>query len=368
MAMLALAISFTAPAQAATPKADEVLEITKKVADWQLETFEDQATYRALRTDQLKRSAHKYHELQWQSGALYAGIYQLTEIVNDKKYVNWLYELGDRNEWSLHDRLFHADDHAVGQFYLSMYRRFNEPKMLRPTMERFNEIMASPEADDFHWWWCDALFMAPPVWTRLARITGNNDYLEYMDTQYHKTYDKLWCDEDQLFFRDANYFTKYEKNGKHIYWSRGNGWVFGGLALLIPDLPKMWDGREFYIDLFKTMAQTLKRIQREDGTWSAGLLGSVDDYQTIETSGTSFFVFGLAWGLNNGYLDKATYEPVLFKAWETLCNDAVHENGMLGYVQGVAGSPGGSTYEGSEIYGTGAFVAAGAEIYKYLTK
>ncbi|QBG49305.1 hypothetical protein EGM51_11970 [Verrucomicrobia bacterium S94] len=111
------------------------------------------------------------------------------------------------------------------------------------------------------------------------------------------------------------------------------------------------------------MAESLKDCQREDGTWSMGLLGGVDAYPVKETSGTSFFTFGLAWGINNGLLDRAVYEPVVLNAWQAL-TECVTEEGMLGYVQPVGAAPGDSFADKTEVYGIGAFLAAGSEMYR----
>jgi len=125
---------------------------------------------------------------------------------------------------------------------------------------------------------------------------------------------------------------KHEKNEEKIFWSRGNGWVFGGLAIMIPDLPADWEGRAFYIDLYQKMAARLLEIQREDGTWSMGLTGDSKDYPNKETSGTSFFAFGPAWGIREGFLDRETYAPALYKAWNALAG-CVTDEGMLVWVQ-----------------------------------
>ncbi|MFI3259801.1 MAG: glycoside hydrolase family 88 protein [Rikenellaceae bacterium] len=349
------------------PTSKEVLKTTKLVADWQIKTFENQGDYRALteKKAQDPKAREKYFDLRWMPATFYAGLYQLYTITEEAKYLDWLTQMGERHEWQLNTRVYHADDHAVGQFYLNLYELEASDKIINPTKERFDEIMTSDKADENHWWWCDALFMAPPVWTRLAKVSGEMKYLEYMDSQYHKTYDLLWSPKDDLFFRDKKYLTRHEENGESLFWGRGNGWVFGGLTLLIQDLPKGWEGSEFYITLFKEMAKRLKQIQRPDGTWSAGLLGDLSDYPVIETSGSSFFTFGLAWGIRAGLLDRNEYEQTLFKAWEGLTK-AVRKDGMLGYVQPVGAAPGASSKDGSELYGTGAFVAAGAEMYRYL--
>ena len=356
--------------EASIPTSEEVMTITQKVADWQIKTFNEQGRYRALPAKELRKKWHhrdRYNDLEWIPAAFYSGLSHLAKIDYNKKYTDFLMNMGDKYKWKLYDRVYHADDHAVGHFYMDMYDRYLFGPMLNPTKKQFTEIMTGEKKDAYHWNWCDALYMAPPVWTRLAKVTRDKSYLEYMDKQYHKTYDELWDKEEHLFFRDAKYLTQKENNGEKIFWARGNGWVYGGLALMLPDMPNDWMGKEFYVNLFKEMSQTLKEIQRPDGTWSAGLLGDISDYKAIETSGTAFFTFGLAWGINNGILPKNEFEPVLLKAWKTL-SAAVNEEGMLGFVQGVGAAPGASYENYTELYGSGAFITAGAEMYKYINK
>lgn len=374
-------------ASIAAPTPAEVKAITKKVADWQIRTFEDSAEYRAQTSSHLAylarkgKTSKKWHDLQWQMGALYVGMYEWSRVADDNQYRDFLTMIGNRNDWALYHRPYHADDHAVGQFYLNLYEETGNEAILEPTRKQFDWILENPKTGsllfcgykkpyttDCHnrWGWCDALFMAPPVWARLAKITGDQKYLDFMDQEYHATYDLLWSKEDKLFWRDSRYLVKHEANGEHIYWSRGNGWVFGGLALMIPDLPQDWEGRAFYVNLYKEMAESISQLQRADGTWSMGLLGGVEGYPIKETSGTSFFTFGLAWGVNYGLLDRATYEPIILKAWQAV-TECVTEEGLLGYVQPVGAAPGDSFADKSEVYGVGAFLAAGAEVYKMVS-
>ncbi|MFI3265197.1 MAG: glycoside hydrolase family 88 protein [Rikenellaceae bacterium] len=369
LSSLLLLISIVVPmsTQAAPPTSKEVMEISKRVADWQIRTFDNQGQYRASFTFTDTTTTTNHHDLSWPLGALYSGMFELVKVTDSQEYANWLKEIGDKYDWNLHKRVYHADDHAVGFMYLGMYEKYGKKKMLKPTRKQFDAIMTSDRADEWHWTWCDALFMAPPVWAKLSEVTGDEKYLEYMHEQYMMTYDKLWSKDKQLFFRDLKYLTRHEANGESVFWSRGNGWVYGGLALMIPTFPEGWEQTQFYTELFKQLSESLKATQREDGSWSGGLLGSIEDYPVMETSGTAFFAYGLAWGINNGILDKESYEPTLMAAWQSLVS-AVHEDGMLGYVQGIGEAPGRSSYEATETYGVGAFVAAGSEMYKYIQK
>ena len=80
----------------------------------------------------------------------------------------------------------------------------------------------------------------------------------------------------------------------------------------------------------------------------------------------------MAWGINQGYLNRDTYTPVVLKAWDAMVRDAVHPkdvatNGRVGYVQGVGNKPSNSppiTYDSTELYGVGAVLFAGSEVAK----
>jgi rhamnogalacturonyl hydrolase YesR len=95
-------------------------------------------------------------------------------------------------------------------------------------------------------------------------------------------------------------------------------------------------------------------------------------YGGKEITGSSLFVYGFAWGVRNGILDRKVYMPVLTKAWKNIVKDGVHKNGFLGYVQGTGKEPKDGqpvTYNSMpnfEDYGLGCFLLAGTEIYKLL--
>ena len=214
----------------------------------------------------------------------------------------------------------------------------------------------------FEWWsWCDALFMGPPSFVEMWKVTGNEKYLDYMDTQWWKTSDYLYSESDSLFFRDDRFFEKRSENGEKIFWARGNGWVIAGLARLLEDLPEQYDGRERFEQQYQEMAHKLLSIQGDDGMWRVSLLDP--GYLDIgESSGSAFFTYALAWGINNGMLDKS-FQPAIEKAWKALAGN-VNEEGRLGYVQQVAGDPYPFYEDQWQVYATGAFLLAGKEMYQ----
>ncbi len=342
------------------PTPSDVKKEMKRVADWQIEHF-----------DQCYSNPEKpHHPLAWHNGALYVGMVKWAAMAENDKYYEWLKGIGEAYEWQLHERKYHADDHTVGQMYCELYRKYGDEKMIAPTIKQFDFILYHPAQSTLNWrtlynqdrWsWCDALFMSPPVWAKLYSITGEQKYLDFMMDEFKATTDFLFDKKESLYYRDESYMGKLD-NGTKIFWGRGNGWVFAGLVNILSELKPGSKEYKYFVKIYKKMAKRLIEIQTPEGHWAMSLLGQ-DFYPTPETSGSSFFTFGLAWGINKGILAKADYETAVLKAWNAMTSH-ITKDGMLGYVQPVGAAPGKAWADKTEVYGTGAFLSAGSEVYK----
>jgi rhamnogalacturonyl hydrolase YesR len=383
-----IAVSATPPLKAAErPQPEMVRALATKVADWQIDTFHDAYRYRAIAAQRYKErytdrhlTPQNHHELDWTNGVLYIGMDQFRSIARDRRhYTDWLVEIGDRNGWRPYFRPYFADDQTASQAFLSIYEERGDPAMMREVDRVLRYVLRYPKTGSLdyirdpetwafttdalnRWGWCDALFMAPPIWARMAKIKEDPTYLEFMHQEWLATYELLWSEEHKLFFRDSRFITQTEENGQPLFWSRGNGWVLSGLALTIPHLPKDWEARYFYIRVLQEMATTMKATQRQDGTWHMGLLGDLEAYPVKESSGTALITHGLAWGINQGYLDRTTYEPAVLRAWAALAA-SVNEEGIFGYVHPIGAQPGESFPNKTEVYAVGAFLLAATEVY-----
>jgi unsaturated rhamnogalacturonyl hydrolase len=271
--------------------------------------------------------------------------------------------MGDAFHWQLQTNGFDANDQAIGQTYLALYKLDRDPAMQQPTREQLDIMVHRPDtAGRPLWWWCDALFMAPPVLAELAQITHRRDYLDFMDREWWRTSTELYDAQQHLFYRDSRFPDRRGPNGKSVFWARGNGWVLGGLARVLQAMPKDYPSRPKYVAQFQQMAAALVAVQRSDGLWSAGLLDT-EDYPLAETSGTSLIAYALAYGVNEGILEREQYQPSLTRAWQGLVAH-IYADGRLGSVQPVGDSPGGLRPTSSYVYGVGAFLLAGSEMYR----
>ena len=169
---------------------------------------------------------------QWTFAALYDGLLAASKTTGDPKYHDAVLHFAERSDWTLlNNRFPHADDQAFGQAYLDLYLEDKQPVRMADTKAIMDRLIVRPDdPDKLLWWWCDALFMSPPVLLRMYEITHDNKYLDYMDHEWWLTSASLYNQENHLYFRDSRYFTQKQANGKPIFWSRGNGWVMGALV------------------------------------------------------------------------------------------------------------------------------------------
>jgi len=325
----------------------DLAKAIKLVANWQLARMPAEAQY------------------EWTWAALYTGFLAVPDKIADGKYQQAMMNLSGRLNWQPGPRVMHADDQAIGQTYLQLYRLHQDHKMIEPMMARLNEEMAAPGPTDPQrplWWWCDALFMAPPVYAEMYTATGDTKYLAFMDRQWDITTKLLYDPAKHLYFRDASYLDKKEKNGQPLFWSRGNGWVMAGIVRVLKELPANSPLRPRFIALLRDMAAEMLSIQGSDGLWRPGLLDP-GAYPLPEVSGSAFITYALAYGVNEGILDRATYWPAVEKAWAGLLTH-VYADGRLGSIQPVGAAPGAYTETSSYVYGVGAYLLAGSEIYR----
>ena len=310
----------------------------------------------------------------WEYGTFYTGLMAYYNCTRQKEYLDSTIAMGKRVHWEPPPRPYDANSLAIAQVFLALYNLTKDVNMIDKSrfiidMPLARDLQAETRFDQnkywYEWWtWCDALFMAPAAYAMLSKITGNTKYLEYMDKMWWLTSGYLYSKTDSLFFRDDRFFNQLSAYGKKIFWSRGNGWVLGGLCNVMQNLPVQYPARKKYEEQFVEMCYKIASLQLTNGYWSPSLLDR-ENFPVKESSGTAFFCYAFAWGINNGLLPKDHFMPVLLKGWASLVS-AIQEDGMPGYVQKVGDKPGQVTVNDTEAYGAGAFLLAGSELIKLI--
>ncbi|MDF7825933.1 glycoside hydrolase family 88 protein [Pontiellaceae bacterium B12227] len=357
-----------------------IAEPFSKLDEYAFRSETIESTIRSAAEYQLGLYGNNIPTKNWLVGTFFSSFVAAYDQTGDEWYLQQAQKWGEDSEWDILNQ-FHADDVCPGQTYLDIYfLKGGDEKIaglkskLEPLLER--EILRPGELHKWAkkdvpfigrniWSWCDALYMAPPVYARMGKATGDPRYYEQMHKLYWDSVDFLYDPDEKLFYRNSKAQTEKLKtpNGKQVFWGRGNGWVIGGLARTIPYLAEDDPMRPKYIGLFADLCYSLAEYQGEDGLWRP-CVNDPQWHKMKETTGSSFFVYALAKGVNEGWLPREYFEPVVMRGWRGLV-DCVSPDGRLGWCQLVAGSPHETRAEDTKDYGVGAFILAGVEMLKF---
>lgn len=337
----------------------------------------------------------------WIRGTYYTGVMAVFQATGDENYLQQCNIWGEELNWQIPKLKPGQKGSGVnlltcGQTWLESYMVEKKRYKIRPIMTHLDDpTVKNAVSEPLEWYfesgrhYVDGLFTGPPALSMLYKITGKEKYLDWMDACFWDVYGALFDMEEGLYYRDVRYMPGYSgkvngrfllpdsisyeearisyvyqetKNGKKVIWSRGNGWALASLARILKYLPHDYANYERYKAVFIRMAAELKKRQQPDGFWYPNL-ADPEDYGSKESSGTGFFTYGLAWGINNGILSREEYLPVIEKAWAALVS-AVSEEGKVQWGQLVGASPYKILQEDSHEYVTGMFLLAASEMYK----
>lgn len=345
------------------PSPDKVMAAVKKMASAEV------ARLKAIETNsQLNRRAINTN---WISATFFVGTAKLVDVTDVPDVLDFNFQTARHFNYAHQGHgapvhLINADDQAIGDLYQAIYLRTGLPGVIMPLQQRLDFTLPylelTPAPKRLVWWWCDSLFMAPPVLARMSAITGYPKYINAMDTQFWRVYDRLYDKDVHLFARDERFIERRSPNGKKIFWSRGQGWVIAGIARILETMPQNYPSRPRYVKLFQEMMASIASLQQPDGLWRTSLL-DLEAYPEPETSGTAFFTYAMAFGINHGLLDRKTYLPRVLNGWAGL-NNYVLPNGILGQVQSAGDQPVPTKPETTMLYASGAFILAGLEVAK----
>ena len=322
----------------------------------------------------------------WTRAVYYEGLMALYSIDKKQKYIDYVDAWGNAHKWDVRDgiRTRNADNQCCAQTYLARFEMTGDSAMMRNVKANFDAMIADDDADfegqrakRQFWWWIDAIQMTMPALAHMTNITGDTKYKHEGKRLYEWIRNQedggMFNESEGLWWRDRDFNAPYkEQDGNNCYWSRRNGWVLAALCRSLNFIGYECKFGKALLKDYMTMVPALVKVQREDGFWNVSL-ASPTTYPGPETTGTSLFLYGIAWGINNGHLSKEEYKPICDKAWAALAT-VVHKDGFLGYVQGTGKEPKDGqpvTFDSKpdfEDYGLGCFLLGATEYYKLLKK
>jgi rhamnogalacturonyl hydrolase YesR len=241
-------------------------------------------------------------------------------------------------------------------------------RVYEPYLGRMSELLEkSPRFEDGIFYragrglMVDDAYMTVPFLLRKWRATGDARLLDSAVSQVAGTH-RLLLDKNRALLKHI-WDLKIRKPAG-VFWGRGNGWMVLAQVELLEFLPLEDPRRAELIALFVRHMDGIRRCQDPSGGWHQ-VLDHPESW--IETSCTGMFVYGLARGVNEGWLD-ASFAPAARTGFEALKHKVTPD----GDVTDVCGSTGTGDLQfylnrprlKGDLHGFGSFLLAGAEVLR----
>ena len=234
----------------------------------------------------------------------------------------YLTRLVDEKDFSLRERYV---EHAEKIMYYLADEQFRLPD---GTLARNYTIRPSV--------WADDMFMGIPYMVYAARYTSDPELRKRL---FAEAANQILLFNKHLFKPESGLYIHacYPDLPQKIpFWSRGNGWAIWATTEVLLHVPKTDKNYKRVMEIYRNHIEGLVKAQDVDGYWH----NILDMHETVrEASGAAIFTMAIARGINNGWLDRKKYLPVLEKAWNALLTFVGADGNVYGVKGGTNFSP-----------------------------
>ncbi|MGC4071683.1 MAG: glycoside hydrolase family 88 protein [Nibricoccus sp.] len=210
--------------------------------------------------------------------------------------------------------------------------------------------------------WTDDFYMGVSFLSQMGKLTGDTKYWDDAVKQITQLSERLFIKEKGLY--DHGWSENTAGYDPRFYWGRANGWATMAMCELLSVLPKDFKGRDQVLHLFRQHMRSLIELQDGTGLWH-NMLDKSETY--LETSASAMFVYGLAKGVNEGWLSPI-YGPAAITGWNGVASRVLPDGRVEGICEGTTyandntyyyyrGASANTTFFGSVLY-------AGSEMMK----
>lgn len=215
--------------------------------------------------------------------------------------------------------------------------------------------------------WLDDMFMGVPALAQMGKLSGDTKYFDECLKQIKQFSDRMFNKELGIFMHG---WVESMESHPEFHWGRANGWALLTMTEVLEVLPQNYPGRADLLKLYKAHVKGLAAQQTGKGFWHQ-LLDKNDSY--LETSATAIYTYCIAKGINEGWLDAATYGPMCILAWNAVASKVTARGQVEGVCVGTGMSfePAFYYYRPVNVYaahGYGPVIFAGAEMIHLVKK
>src|SRR5690606_30776039 len=130
--------------------------------------------------------------------------------------------------------------------------------------------------------------------------------------------DRMFNEEKGLFMHG---WVQDMEPHPQFHWGRANGWALMTMVELLDVLPEDHAQRNEMVEILRAHIKGLAAYQSGTGFWHQ-LLDKNNSY--LETSATAIYTYSIAKAINEGWVDKLAYGPMVLLAWNAV-NSKVNE-------------------------------------------
>lgn len=215
--------------------------------------------------------------------------------------------------------------------------------------------------------WLDDMFMSIPAIIQMGKLTGEHKYYNEAVRQILQFSTRMFVPEKGLY---RHGWVESMQDHPSFHWGRANGWAILTLTEVLDALPEKHPGYQQVMDQYRAHIRGIVSYQSGEGFWHQ-LLDRNDSY--LETSATAIFVYCIARGINNGWLDPVAYGPVANLGWHAVSTKINQRGEVEGTCvgTGMGFDPAFYYYRPVNVYaahGYGPVIWAGAEMINLLKK
>lgn len=297
---------------------------------------------------------------EYSNSIVLIGIEKMYYETGEAKYLNYIKRYIDGYVDANGNINFNSSDNNLdhlhpGWLLITLYEETGEEKYKKAADNIRAEFDRQPRNRSGGYWhkqrypnqmWADGVYMAQPF---LIRYGAAFDDLEYCANEATKQAiliaDHAYLEDKNLLLhgwdetKNASWANPTTGQSPEV-WSRGMGWYCMALVDILDYLPKEHTNYNRMVEILQDLAVGIKTYQdASSGLWYQVVDKGNLNGNWLETSGSAMFVYSLKKGIDEGYLDSATYMPVVEKGWEglqtTITLDRSRQPVINNFVQGM---------------------------------
>ncbi|MDB4582059.1 glycoside hydrolase family 88 protein [Draconibacterium sp.] len=208
----------------------------------------------------------------------------------------------------------------------------------------------------------DQIYTKGVFMARMGRLTGETKYFDYCVEQVLE-FDSLFYDPMTGLY--SQYYYPHLNVTNNIKWLRGSGWAAIGIVNILSAMPEDYPGYDKVLQVFKKLIVGISAYQTKSGLWRH-LVNRTDCFE--ETSGTTYIVYAVAKGVNDGYL-APEYSDVAIAGWQGILSMQDADGKIRNVTSHVSGSTSPAYYYNNPVNESddhlyGALFLAGVEMMK----